>query len=166
MRVPFAKGWPTGVFSGWSAGWDRTGSFVAGGGTNPKPTSRSSRRSNAEIVKMTEGEVTDCRTRRRRDAILKSFTFEFDSKGKIVGRLMSFESRLSQGLAPALPGRHCQSHQRVMSPAANKTAPRQFAILVLGKEKDFEKPSIHWAKSPRGHHHPARQGNIKLPWLY
>ena len=44
-----------------------------------------------EVKKMTESEVTDEELAIAKDSYLNSFVFNFDSKGEIVRRLMTFD---------------------------------------------------------------------------
>jgi predicted Zn-dependent peptidase len=129
------------VGSSWSAGWDRPGTFMAEGGTKSETTVKIVHSIRNEIQKMSE-EVTDDELARAKDAILKGFAFEFDSTGKIVRRLMTYDYF-------GYPGDYLQQYQAnirkvtkadVLRVAKQYLKTDELAILVLGKEKDFDQP--------------------------
>jgi predicted Zn-dependent peptidase len=129
------------VGSSWSAGWDRPGTFMAEGGTKSETTVKIVNSIRNELGKMSE-EVTDDELARAKDAILKGFAFEFDSTGKIVRRLMTYDYF-------GYPGDYLQQYQTniekvtkadVLRVAKQYLKTDELAILVLGKEKDFDQP--------------------------
>jgi hypothetical protein len=129
------------VGSSWSAGWDRPGTFLAMGGTKSETTVKIVNSIRNELGKMSE-EVTDDELTRAKDAILKGFAFEFDSTGKIVRRLMTYDYF-------GYPVDYLQQYQAniqkvtradVLRVAKQYLKTDQLAILVLGKEKDFDQP--------------------------
>jgi zinc protease len=130
------------VFSNWNAGWDRLGTFLAGGHTKSQSTLKILNAIKNEIVKMTEAEVAEDELARVKDGTLKGFAFEFDSTGKIVRRLMRYEYY-------DYPRDYLQRYQEniekvtqadVLRVAKHYLQPAQFAILVLGKEKELDQP--------------------------
>ena len=129
------------VGSSWRAGWDRPGTFVAQGGTKSETTVKIVNSIRTELGKMSE-EVTDDELAKAKDAILKGFAFEFDSTGKIVLRLMTYDYF-------GYPSDYLQQYQAniekvtkadVLRVATQYLKTDQLAILVLGKEKDFDQP--------------------------
>jgi zinc protease len=129
------------VGSSWGAGWDRPGTFMAMGGTKSETTVKIVNSIRNELGKMSE-EVTDDELTRAKDAILKGFAFEFDSTGKIVRRLMTYDYF-------GYPGDYLQQYQAniekvtkadVLRVAKQYLKTDELAILVLGKEKDFDQP--------------------------
>jgi zinc protease len=141
-QVRSVQGLAYSVFSDWSAGWDRLGSFHAGGGTKSETTLKIIGAIKHEVVKLAEADVTDEELARAKDSILKGFAFEFDSTAKIVQRLMRYEYF-------GYPRDYLQRYQEnigkvtkadVLRVAKQYLKPDQFIILVLGKEKDFEQP--------------------------
>ena len=95
--------------------------------------------------------MTDDELTRARDSILKGTAFDFDSTGKIVNRLMMYEYY-------NYPRDFLQRYQEGIRKVTKADVERvarlymksdQFAILVLGKEKDFEAPLTGLGKVTR-----------------
>ncbi|MGE5570433.1 MAG: M16 family metallopeptidase [Rhodospirillales bacterium] len=129
------------VGSSWAAGWDRPGYFVASGATKSETTVKIINSIKAEIRKLAEN-VTDDELARAKDAILKGFAFEFDSTGKIVRRLMTYEYF---GYPSDYLQRFRDNIEKVTKADVRRVAKQHLktdnlAILVLGKEKDFDQP--------------------------
>ncbi len=129
------------VGSTWRAGWDRPGEFFAVGGTKSETTVKMVNSIRSEIAKMPEG-VTDDELAKAKDQILKGFAFEFDSTGKIVGRMMRYEYF-------GYPRDYLQTYQANIQKVTTADVARvakqylktdELAILVLGKSKDFDQP--------------------------
>jgi zinc protease len=79
---------------------------------------------------------------RAKDSILKGMAFEFDNTGKIVTRLMTYDYH---GYPRDFLQRYQDGIRKVTKADVERVAKLnmksdQFAILVLGKEKDFEAP--------------------------
>ncbi|MGO9093901.1 MAG: M16 family metallopeptidase [Bryobacteraceae bacterium] len=139
VRVEQALAYQVG--SSWSAGWDRPGMFRAIGGTKSQTTVKMVNAIRNEIAKMPEG-VTDEELAKAKDQILKGFAFEFDSTGKIVGRMMRYEYF-------GYPRDYLQTYQANIEKVTTADVARvakqylktdDLAILVLGKSKDFDQP--------------------------
>jgi predicted Zn-dependent peptidase len=129
------------VGSSWSAGWDRPGMFVASGGTKSESTVKMVNAIRTQIGTMSES-VSDDELARAKDFILKGFAFDFDSTGKIVRRLMSYEYY-------GYPKDYLQQYEANIDKVAKDDVLRvskqylktdQLAILVLGRQKDFDQP--------------------------
>ena len=90
-NVRSAQGLAYAVFSGWNAEWDHAGSFFAGGSSKPETTVKIYQSMLAEVKQLAQSGATDDEVVRAKDSILKGFAFEFDSTGKIIGRLMAYE---------------------------------------------------------------------------
>ena len=129
------------VGSSWNAGWDRPGIFMAEGGTKSETTVKIVHSIRNEIQKMSEA-VSDDELAKAKDQILKGFAFDFDSTGKIVRRLMTYDYF-------GYPRDYLQQYQAniqkvtqadVLRVAKQYLKTDELAILVLGKEKDFDQP--------------------------
>lgn len=129
------------VGSSWNAGWDRPGIFMAEGGTKSETTVKIIHSIRNEIQKMSEA-VSDDELAKAKDQILKGFAFDFDSTGKIVRRLMTYDYF-------GYPRDYLQQYQAniqkvtqadVLRVAKQYLKTDELAILVLGKEKDFDQP--------------------------
>ncbi|KPJ70226.1 hypothetical protein AMJ44_00495 [candidate division WOR-1 bacterium DG_54_3] len=95
-----------------------------------------------EMKRITEEEVTDEELARAKDEYLNSFVFNFDSKEKIVRRLMTyayygypldFMDRVKAGVEKV-------TKADVIKVAKKYLRPEKVQILVVGKKEDFDKP--------------------------
>ncbi len=130
------------VFSSWGAGWDRPGTFTAAGSSKPETTIKIYRSMLHEIERIADGGVTDDELARAKDGILKGIAFDFDSTGKIVGRMMTYEYY-------GYPKDYLQQYRAhiekvgkfdVARVAKQYLTPDRFAVLFLGKEKGYDAP--------------------------
>ncbi|MHC4245085.1 MAG: M16 family metallopeptidase [Planctomycetota bacterium] len=78
------------VFGIYSANYGFPGLFYVGCQTKSEATVKAIRAMTEEVRKMTESEVTDEELALAKDSYLNSFVFNFDTKGEIVGRLMTY----------------------------------------------------------------------------
>jgi zinc protease len=139
------------IGSSWDANYEYPGTFVASGGTKSETTAKFVRAIRRELERIAEASVTDTELSRGKDTILKGMAFEFDSTGKIIGRLMVYEyygyprdflQRYQDGVAKVTK----EDVQRV---AKQYLKTGDLAILVLGKEKDFDAPLSSLGKVTR-----------------
>ena len=130
------------VWSSWSTEYEVPGTFNAAGGTKSESTVKIIRAIRHEIERMTTDLVTDDELARAKDSILKGMAFEFDGTGKILGRLLAYEfygyprdflQRYQEGIRAV-------TRADVARVAKQYMKTDQFAVLVLGKEKDFDAP--------------------------
>jgi len=78
------------VFGYYSANFDHEGIFYIGCQTKSETTVQAIRALTAEVEKMAESEVTDEELELARESYLNAFVFNFDSRGEIVNRLMTY----------------------------------------------------------------------------
>jgi zinc protease len=139
------------VGSFWNGEFEFPGTFAAVGGTKSETTVKIVGAMRHEIDRLAQGPVTDDELTRAKDSILKGIAFDFDSTGKIVGRLISYEYY-------AYPRDFLQRYQEAIRKVTKTEVERvakaylksdQFVILVLGKEKDFEAPLATLGKVTR-----------------
>jgi len=139
------------IGSSWDANFDYQGTFVASGGTKSETTTKFVRAIQHEIGRMAGDRGTDAELARGKDNILKGIAFDFDSTGKIVTRLMNYEyygyprdflERYQDGIAKVTKA----DVQRV---AKQYLRTSDFAVVVLGKEKDFDAPLTSLGKVTR-----------------
>jgi len=130
---------PWGYFG---ANYDHPGVFSCGTQTKSQSTVYAVRLMLKEVKRMTEEEVTDEELARAKDTYLNSFVFNFDSKAKIVNRLMTyafydypldFIERLKEGVEKV-------TKADVLRAAQKYLRPDQLQILVVGKKEDFDEP--------------------------
>jgi len=95
-----------------------------------------------EIKRIREEEVSSAELARAKDEYLNSFVFNFDSRAKIVNRLMTyaffgypldFMDRVKKGVEKV-------TKEDVLRVAKKYLRPDKVQILVVGKKEDFDKP--------------------------
>jgi zinc protease len=130
------------VFSSWNAEWDHPGIFAAVGSTKSETTVKIIRALKREIERLGQSPVTDDELVRAKDSILKGAAFDFDSTGKIVSRLMFYEyfGYPRDYLQRYLDGVRAVTQADVDRVARQYLKTDQFAVVVVGKEKDFDEP--------------------------
>jgi hypothetical protein len=135
------------VHSSWSAGWDRPGLFMAAGATKSQTTAKIVNSIKTEIRKMSE-EVKDDELARAKDAILKGFAFDFDSTAKIVRRMMTYEyfGYPSDYLQQFRANVEKVTKADVLRVSKQYLKTEDLAVLVLGKEKDYDQPPASLGK--------------------
>jgi zinc protease len=142
VNVRSEQGLAYAVGSNWNAGWDRPGLFTASGGTKSESTLKFLGSVKSEIEKMRQAEPSIEEFTRAKDSILKGFAFEFDSTQKIVERLMTYDYfgyprdyllQYRAGIEKVTPA-------DLLRVAGKHFQPDRFAVLVVGKEKDFDQP--------------------------
>jgi zinc protease len=139
------------IGSSWDANYEYTGTFNASGGTKSETTVKFVGAIRRELERMAEGPVTDAELARGKDNILKGIAFEFDSMGKIAYRLMTYEyygyprdwlQRYQDGIAKV-------TKADVLRVAKQYLKADELAVVVVGKEKDFEAPLTSLGKVTR-----------------
>jgi zinc protease len=130
------------VGSYWGSELEFPGIFAASGGTKSESTVKIVKAIRHEVDRLGTDPMTDDELLRAKDSILKGMAFEFDSTGKVVGRLMMYEyygyprdflQRYEEGIRAV-------TKADVLRVAKQYMKSDQFAIVVLGKEKDFDAP--------------------------
>ncbi len=95
-----------------------------------------------EMRRMTEEEVSDEELAKAKDQYLNTYVFNFDSKAKIVNRLMTyvlfdypldFMDQVKKGVEKV-------TKKDVFRVAKEYLRPDKVQILVVGKQEDFDKP--------------------------
>jgi len=141
-NVRSAQGLAYTVGSQWGAGWDRPGTFMALGSTKTETTVKILTSIRHEISSMAEAGATADELTRAKDGILKGFAFEFDSTGKIVQRLVTYDYY-------GYPRDYLQQYRNNIEKVTQADVARvakqylktdQLAILVVGKEQGMDRP--------------------------
>lgn len=126
----------------YGADFDHPGVFNCGTQTKSQSTVYAIRLMLNEVKRMTKEPVTDEELQRAKDSYLNSFVFNFDSKSKIVQRLMTyayfdypldFIDRLKEGVEKV-------TKDDVLRAAKAHLHPGELQILVVGNKNDFEEP--------------------------
>lgn len=91
---------------------------------------------------MASEEVTDRELAKAKDQYLNSFVFRFDSKAKIINRMLTYvyygyPLNFSEGVKSAVEK---VTKSDVLRVARKYLKPDQVQILVVGKASDFDKP--------------------------
>jgi len=130
------------AFSHYAAEFDHAGMWFSKVGTKSETTRKALDLMLKEVAKMKEAEVTDEELRIAKDGILKGEAFDFDSTGKIIGRLMTYEyyGYPSDYLARYRAGIDKVSKADVLRVSRKHLDLEKFQILVVGNSKSFEKP--------------------------
>jgi zinc protease len=95
-----------------------------------------------EVEKMRESEVTDEELALAKDSFLNSFVFNFDTKGEVVNRLMTYEyygypadflMRIKENVERV-------TKEDVLRVAKKHLKPDKVQILAVGRPQDFGEP--------------------------
>ncbi len=130
------------VFGNYSADFDRPGVFYVGCQTKSESTVRAIRAMVREVEKMTESEVTNEELAIAKEAYLNSFVFNFDSKGKIVNRLLVYEyfGYPADFLQKTKANVEKVTKADVLRVARKHLQPDNVQILAVGRPQDFDEP--------------------------
>jgi zinc protease len=130
------------VWGYYGASYQYPGVFSSGAQTKSESTVYAIELMLKEIKRITEEEVTDEELSRAKDEYLNSFVFNFDSKEKIVRRLMTygyygypldFMDKVKAGVEKV-------TKADVLQVAKKYLRPEKVQILVVGKKEDFGRP--------------------------
>jgi len=130
------------VFGDYSANYDFPGVFYVGCQTKSDATVRAIRAMTEEVKKMTEDEVTDEELALAKDSYLNSFVFNFDTKGEIVNRLMTYEyfGYPADFLQKTKQNIEEVTKKDVLRVARKHLQPDKMQILAVGRPQDFDEP--------------------------
>jgi len=128
------------VFGIYSANYDFPGLFYVGCQTKSEATVKAIRAMTEEIRKMTETEVTDEELALAKDSYLNSFVFNFDTKGEIVGRLMTYAyyGYPLDFLQKTKENVEKVTKKDVLRVARKYLRPDEMQILAVGRPQDFD----------------------------
>ena len=130
------------VFGSYSANYDYPGEFYVGCQTKSESTVHAIRAMIREIEKMRESEVTDNELALAKDSFLNSFVFNFDTKGEVVNRLMTYEyfSYPADFLQRTKANVEKVTKADVLRVAQKHLQPDKLQILAVGRPDDFDEP--------------------------
>jgi len=130
------------VYSFWGESYDYPGAFRMGGSTKSGSTVKMIRSIESEFEKFIKDGITDDELKYAKDSYLNSFVFRYDTKGKIINELMALEYY-------GYPKDFIQKQQKEIQNATkesvdkavrNRWKPESLALLVVGKDSDFDEP--------------------------
>ena len=130
------------VFGIYSANYAFPGLFYVGCQTKSENTVRAIRAMTEEVRKMTESEVTDEELNLAKEGYLNSFVFNFDTKGEIVNRLMTYEyfNYPADFLQKTKDSVEKVNKQDILRVAKKHLKPDKIQILAVGRSQDFDEP--------------------------
>jgi zinc protease len=130
------------VFGVYSADFDHPGIFYVGSQTKLQSTVHATEAMVEEVRKMTQSEVTNEELALAKDSFLNSFVFNFESRGQIVNRLMTY---VYYGYPEDFLQKTKENVEKVTKADVLRVAkehlrPDKVQILVVGKPDEFDKP--------------------------
>ena len=130
------------VFGAYSANYDHPGEFYVGCQTKSESTVYAIRVMLKEVEKMQEAEVTDEELALAKDSFLNSFVFNFDAKGEVVNRLMTYEyyGYPADFLQKTKQNVEKVTKADVLRVAKKHLQPDKVQILAVGRPDDFDEP--------------------------
>lgn len=130
------------VFGAYSANYNYPGEFYVGCQTKSESTVYAIRAMLREVEKMRESEVTDEELALAKDSFLNSFVFNFDTKGEIVNRLMTYEyyGYPADFLQQIKDNVDKVTKEDVLRVAKKHLKPDKVQILAVGRPQDFGEP--------------------------
>lgn len=128
------------VYGRYSSGLDHPGQCYVGCQTKSASTVHAIRAMIDEIEKITKEEVTDEELAVAKDSFLNSFVFNFDSKGEIIRRLMTYEyyGYSSDFLQKTKDSVEKVTKADILRVARAHLKPETLQILVVGNPDDFD----------------------------
>ncbi len=141
-KVRTAMGLAYNINASWGANFDFPGVFTIGGSTKSPSTVDSIQAARAELERIRTTEVTDEELRTAKETVLNSFVFNFDSPGKTLGRVVTYEY---YGYPKDFIFQYQKAIEQVtkadvLRVAKQRFHPEQLTTVVVGKPEDFGKP--------------------------
>jgi len=136
------RGLTYGVGGSLSAPWDHPGTFRVQMATKSGTTLESIEALKGEVTRLVTAPVTAEELSLAKESILNAFVFTMDTRGKALGQQVSLElygypKDYYLKFPAAIEKVTAEDVERV---ATKYVHPDQLAVLVVGNEKDFEKP--------------------------
>jgi zinc protease len=130
------------VGGGIGANFGHPGILQVAMGTKSQTTVEAIQAVDEEIANLTKDPITDDEITRAKDAILNAFIFRLDSPDKILGERMTYEY---YGYPADWLDKFQAEIKKVTTADVNRVAQKylhrdQFAVLVVGNTKEFDKP--------------------------
>jgi zinc protease len=130
------------VGGAYAADYDHPGVFYVACQTKAETTVQATEAMITEVRKMTQEEVTDEELALAKDSFLNSFVFNFDSRGEIVNRLMTYAyyGYPADFLQKTKENVEKVTKADVLRVAKAHLQPDKMQILVVGKPDELDKP--------------------------
>lgn len=142
QRVRTELGYAYSIGGRWGANYNHPGVFMVGGSTRSEVTTEALRVVLEEIEKIRSAEVSDEELRVAKDAVLNSFVFNFDTPGKTLSRLVTYEY---QGyprdfIFQYQRGVEAVTRKDVLRVAREYLKPEDLTVVAVGRPGDFGAP--------------------------
>jgi zinc protease len=141
-KIRTAEGLAYSVWGNYSASYQNPGIFSCGAQTKSQSTVYAVELMLKELEQIKKAEVSDEELAKAKDEYLNSFVFNFDSRAKVVNRMMTyayygypldFTEKVKEGVEKV-------TKADVLRVAQKYLVPDKVQILVVGKQEDFDKP--------------------------
>jgi predicted Zn-dependent peptidase/outer membrane lipoprotein-sorting protein len=141
-NVRAEKGLAYAVFGQYGANYDYPGIFYAGSMTRSEATVEAVRAVRHEVESMLEDPVTEEELAQAKESFLNSFVFNFDSRGEIVNRLLTYEyyDYPRDFLQQIRDGIEEVTREDVQRVARQYLKVDSMQTLVVGNRDDFDTP--------------------------
>lgn len=145
------------VSGNYGSGYVRPGVFAVRCQTKSESTVYAIRAMSEEVKKMTEEQVTDEEMNLAKERFLNTFVFNFDSKGRIIQRLLTYEyfGYPADFLQKIKTNVEKVTKADVLRVAREHLRPDKMQFLAVGRPEDFDQPL-----SVLG---PVREVDITIP---
>jgi len=130
------------INASWSADYDHRGVFEIRGSTKSRSTTETLEAILREVERICTTEVSDEELQAAKDSVLNSFVFHFDTPGKTLYRMVTYEYygypkdfifQYQKGVAAV-------TKADILQVARQYIHPESFTIVAVGKPSDFGKP--------------------------
>jgi len=141
-KIRTGEGLAYSVWGNYSASYLNPGVFSCGAQTKSQSTVYAIELMLKELERIQKEEVSDEELARAKDEYLNSYVFNFDSRAKVVNRMMTyayygypldFMDKVKEGVEKV-------TKADVLRVAKKYLRPDKVQILVVGKQEDFDKP--------------------------
>jgi predicted Zn-dependent peptidase/outer membrane lipoprotein-sorting protein len=141
-RIRVEQGLAYDVGNNYGAGYDVPGTFLIYCGTKSEATVTAISAILEEVERMRTEEVTDVELAQAIDGFMNSSVFDYDTKGKILGRAVRYAYYgYPQDFVEALMARiRTVTKADIKRVATEYLHPDKFTLLAVGKAGDFDQP--------------------------
>jgi predicted Zn-dependent peptidase len=147
-KVRTEKGLAYGAGGAMVPAYDHDGAFYFYTATKPASTADALGTVLDEIQRIRKEQVTDAELQRAKEGYLNSYAFEFDSTGKIVNRMLTYDfhkypADFNVKLRDAVEK---VTKEDILRVAQTRLLPDKMTIVAVGKQEEFDKPLSTFGK--------------------
>ena len=141
-KVRTQLGYAYNISSDWEANFDYPGVFLVSGSTKSSTTIETIQAIEQEIENIRTSEVTDDELKTAKDTALNSFVFNFDSPGKTLGRVVTYDyyGYPKDFIFQYQKAVSAVTKEDVLRVAKEYLRPKDLTIVAVGNTKEFDKP--------------------------